>query len=367
MNKLFLSGLIAGLFIPSVASADIVVKLPKDSGIDSLSVSHAPIIKFANAKSKADLGLVEEMIPVVDDKAMITIDQAEGGSRYSIVFSDSGYFNIYALPGENITAEVPTFSPLTINLSGTPLIDAMNEIDGISEPFEERQQKAMEAGETSQEVMMGIYNDYLAALKEYINSNIDSPNVVYAMMNLNGEDYVEAFDQLGENAKTSILYPLAESKYKSVQQSLEQERKQQAMASGDVEAPNFTLKNLDGKDVSLTDFRGKWVILDFWGSWCIWCIKGFPELKEAYEKYKNELEVVGIDCRESEDAWRAGVAKYELPWVNVYCPDGNPLIKEFGIQGYPTKAIIDPQGKIRNITTGHNPEFFTILSELMGK
>ncbi len=142
---------------------------------------------------------------------------------------------------------------------------------------------------------------------------------------------------------------------------------QQALASGEVEAPNFTLKDLEGKDVSLSDFRGKWVILDFWGSWCIWCIKGFPELKEAYEKYKDELVIIGIDCNEGETEWRAGVAKYELPWVNVYCPKDNTLTAEFGVQGFPTKAIVDPEGKIRNITTGHNPEFFTALANLLGK
>lgn len=119
--------------------------------------------------------------------------------------------------------------------------------------------------------------------------------------------------------------------------------------------------------MSLSDFKGKWVILDFWGSWCIWCIKGFPELKEAYEKYNDELVIIGVDCNETEEAWKAGVAKYELPWVNVYCPDGNPLVAEYGIQGFPTKAIIDPEGKIRNITTGHNPDFFTALSNLIGK
>lgn len=367
MKKLIFSGLVAGLLVPGVAKADITVKLPRDCGIDSLMVKHAPILKLANAKNRAESGLVAEMLPVVNDKLVIPVAGDEGGSRYGFEFSDSDYIYIYTLPGEEITAEVTTFSPFTFKLSGTPLIDAMYEIDDISKPFEERQQKAMEAGAPTQEEMLGIYNDYLAALKDYINSNINSPNVVYAVMNLDGEDYIDAFDHLGDEARTSFLYPLAQNKYQNVQQRLEQERKQNAMASGDVTAPDFTLKNLEGKDVSLSDFRGKWVILDFWGSWCIWCIKGFPELKEAYEKYKGELEVIGLDCRETEEAWKAGVAKYELPWVNLYCPDGNPLISEFGIQGYPTKAIIDPQGKIRNITTGHNPEFFTILSELMGK
>lgn len=145
------------------------------------------------------------------------------------------------------------------------------------------------------------------------------------------------------------------------------EKQEQALQVVEVEAPGFTLKNLDGKDVSLSDFIGKWVILDFWGSWCPWCIKGFPELKEAYEKYNGILEIIGIDCRESEADWKAGVEKYELPWVNVYNPEGSTLLKEYEVQGFPTKVIINPQGKIKNITIGHNPEFFTVLEELLGK
>lgn len=145
------------------------------------------------------------------------------------------------------------------------------------------------------------------------------------------------------------------------------EKKLEMMESGDFTAPNFTLKNLEGQDVSLEDFRGKWVILDFWGSWCPWCIKGFPELKEAYSKYGDELVIIGIDCRESEEEWRAGVEKYELPWVNVYNPQDSNLTEEYNIPGYPTKFIIDPQGIIRNVTIGHDPEFFDALTKFMGK
>lgn len=148
---------------------------------------------------------------------------------------------------------------------------------------------------------------------------------------------------------------------------IEMEKKLEALQAGDVKAPDFKLKDLEGKEVSLKDFRGKWVILDFWGSWCPWCIKGFPELKEAYKKYGDELVIIGIDCRESEEAWKAGVEKYELPWVNVYNPEGSKLTEEYAVPGYPTKAIINPEGIIKNITVGHNPEFYDALTKLIGK
>lgn len=132
-----------------------------------------------------------------------------------------------------------------------------------------------------------------------------------------------------------------------------------------VPAPDFTLNDINGKPLSLSDLRGKWVVLDFWGSWCPWCIKGFPALKEAYKEYNGKIEVLGIDCRDSEEVWKEAVKKYELPWLQVYNPGDNGLVEKYEIQGYPTKFIIDPEGNIANVTIGEDPEFFTILKSLV--
>lgn len=130
-------------------------------------------------------------------------------------------------------------------------------------------------------------------------------------------------------------------------------------------APDFTLEGLDGKQVSLSDFRGKWVILDFWGSWCPWCIKGFPALKEAYKDYAGKVEVIGIDCGDSKETWKDAVKTHALPWVQVYNPQDSDLTDVYGIQGFPTKFIIDPQGNVANCTVGEDPEFFNVLKVLV--
>lgn len=132
-----------------------------------------------------------------------------------------------------------------------------------------------------------------------------------------------------------------------------------------IPAPDFTLNDINGKPLSLSDLRGKWVVLDFWGSWCPWCIKGFPALKEAYKEYGGKIEVLGIDCRDSVEVWKEAVKKYELPWLQVYNPGDNGLVEKYEIQGYPTKFIIDPEGNIANVTMGEDPEFFVILKSLV--
>lgn len=138
-----------------------------------------------------------------------------------------------------------------------------------------------------------------------------------------------------------------------------------AVTEEKVPAPNFTLNDINGTPLSLSDLKGKWVVLDFWGSWCPWCIKGFPALKDAYKEYGGKVEVLGIDCGDTEEHWKAAVSQYELPWLQVYCPKGSDLTNQYGIQGFPTKFIIDPEGNVANMTVGEDPEFFTILKSLV--
>ncbi|MBR6945029.1 MAG: TlpA family protein disulfide reductase [Prevotella sp.] len=130
-------------------------------------------------------------------------------------------------------------------------------------------------------------------------------------------------------------------------------------------APDFKLKDLNGNERTLASFRGKYVLLDFWGSWCIWCIKGFPELKESYEKYKDRMEVVGIDCNDTDEKWRNAVKQYELPWTNLYNPkSGTSVITDYAVKGFPTKILISPDGLIHRVVVGEDPSLYTYLDEL---
>ena len=132
-----------------------------------------------------------------------------------------------------------------------------------------------------------------------------------------------------------------------------------------VQAPDFTAKKVDGTTFTLSSLQGQYVVLDFWGSWCKWCIKGFPDMKEAYAKYKGKVEFVGIACRDTEEKWKAATAKYELPWISVLNPAGNDLVKVYQVEGFPTKIVIDPKGKIAKIVLGEDPAFYTYLDSLM--
>ena len=131
--------------------------------------------------------------------------------------------------------------------------------------------------------------------------------------------------------------------------------------------PDFTLMGLDGKEMSLSDFKGKYVLLDFWGTWCRWCVKGLPEMKEYYARYADKIEFVGISCRESEEAWREGVGTHTLPWTNLYNGYDQTLIVDYGIQGYPTKIILDAEGKVVEAFLGEDPALYEKLDEMFAQ
>ncbi len=129
-------------------------------------------------------------------------------------------------------------------------------------------------------------------------------------------------------------------------------------------APDFTLNDIYGFPLTLSSLRGKYVVLDFWGSWCPWCIKGIPEMRNYYKKYSDKMEIVGIDCNDTEEKWKAAVAAYDMPWKHVYNPKGSNITQIYGIQGYPTKIVIDPKGVVVNVVVGEDPAFYTYLDNL---
>lgn len=130
------------------------------------------------------------------------------------------------------------------------------------------------------------------------------------------------------------------------------------------QAPDFSLTSIDGKQVELSDFKDKYIVIDFWGSWCYWCIKGVPQMKEYYAKYKNKVEFIGIACRDKDTAWRESVAKNEMNWVQLYNQTKDDVSVLYGVTGYPTKFILDKDHKVIYKVIGEDPAFYTKMDEL---
>ena len=112
-------------------------------------------------------------------------------------------------------------------------------------------------------------------------------------------------------------------------------------------APNFTLKNLEGKDVSLSEFRGKFVLINFWATWCGPCKIEMPSLESLYQKFKNKnFAMLAI----SNDMFGETVVK---PFVKTHKLNFPILLdqrlkasNQFGVVSLPSTFMIDPKGKI---------------------
>lgn len=129
--------------------------------------------------------------------------------------------------------------------------------------------------------------------------------------------------------------------------------------------PEIAEEDLNGIQIDLEKFKGRYVVLDFWGSWCGPCLRGIPNMKRYYEKYIEEVEFVGIACNDNESDLRKAIEKYDLKWTQILNKNDNDLSTKFGIEAYPTKIILDQDGKIVGIFKSEKVEFYQKLDEIM--
>lgn len=372
MKKMFFLA-VTGLLMASCSNndGDVTIQLPKDYKGETLVVSHVTIDNIFNAKQQEDLKVMYDTLEVKNGVAKMKLDAA-GAARYNIdsPLVTTAEPDFYAAPGDKLEVTIDNFDPLDYKVKGTKLMEDLTALSSITGPIQQEYLTLVNTNENVTEAQVKTIMDrYDAAVKKFVAENPKSPAVPFAILDLSGDDFKQAYDNMTPEAKKSILMPYAELYNRQVEEMqkgrAEEDARKAEVASGTISAPNFTLPDLDGKMVSLSDFRGKWVVLDFWGSWCGWCIKGFPALKEAYTKYGDKIVVIGIDCNESEADWRAGVKEHQLPWLNVYNGNNRELYEAYNIQGFPTKAIVNPEGKLVDLTTGEDPSFFTRLASFV--
>jgi peroxiredoxin len=119
-----------------------------------------------------------------------------------------------------------------------------------------------------------------------------------------------------------------------------------ARANQDDRASDFTLKDLDGRNVNLSDYKGKTIVLYFMATWCPECRGAIPQLKEIHSLYNTKgLVFLMIDVMESKEKATAFSRKYSLPFPTLLDEEGK-VYRSYGVGGVPVKALIDRDGRI---------------------
>lgn len=125
-------------------------------------------------------------------------------------------------------------------------------------------------------------------------------------------------------------------------------------------APDFIAILPDGKAFKMSELRGRYVLLDFWGSWCGPCISEMPDLKALYQKYEGQkfseaegFTIVSVAVEKDKERWARALDRFQMPWpYQILDPASSlkffdsPIANEYGVKQLPTKFLIDENGKI---------------------
>lgn len=146
------------------------------------------------------------------------------------------------------------------------------------------------------------------------------------------------YEQLTERVKTS--YP---------GQWLKEKMDAASMVNIGGIAPEIDLLSPDSTGVKLSSLRGKYVLLDFWASWCGPCLAEMPNVKEIYKEYHDRgLEIYGVSLDEKSDLWQNAIKSNDLSWVHVSSLQGwkCPVAQRYGVTGIPRMYLLDKEGRI---------------------
>jgi peroxiredoxin len=225
----------------------------------------------------------------------------------------------------------------------------INQLVMLQQKMQADYNTAVQSGDVNaQQAIQAEYQNlntqYLSGLKNFIKTHPKSPvsgYIIYTDMNNPGipfTDVVEALSYIDKSMENTKFIKLANKRI--------DEKKGTTVG---FKATNFTQTTPDGKKVSLSDFKGKYVLIDFWASWCRPCRMENPNVVSAYNRFKDKgFTVLGVSMDSNRDPWIAAIKQDNLTWTHVSDLKGwgNEVGKLYNVTGIPQNFLIDKEGKI---------------------
>lgn len=331
---------------------------PKEDNKDQASIE-GEISSLPVPVKKVRLSRIDAKGPVTVDSAMI-----ESGGKFSMALpSDSERLYVLELGGQRLPLFLEPgqhslkgdFNHLyqSFSYTNSKLTDLLKRVEATRVGFEQKAQAlemkykgAMNSGnqQRADSAMSGFFV-LQNTTKQYVKNFIDSigPNPVshLATSMLSVEDDFGYLDTLAirfEKEKPKAAYTVKMKSYLEVPRKL---------AVGKM-APDFSQPDPTGKPVTLSQFKGQWVLLDFWASWCKPCRAENPTLKRAFQDYKGKgFTILSVSIDTDKDAWLKAIVADKMFWSHASdLTEDNAAAQPYFVRSIPSSFLVDPEGRI---------------------
>ncbi len=329
-------------------------------GVDSIFVTLAvyPTLDTSIPECRFSDGAWSVPVPDRDSSYMVLLSYLQDGKRVE-------HLNLLLGPGDvlTLTGRVTPAGVLDYEVSGSALYDAETKLRKEHYWREDlycRLCRNNPKAEGLPRDSVQIFDQRIKTFqKEYVKAHPAALVSAYFLLE-DPEEMLEQYDLLDDRVKYGPYGDALMFHYRDIRRRLRLDE----LKNGAVPMKDFTLPDAQEQPFTLSSVKGKYVMLDFWGTWCGFCVREIPRLKEYYAKYRDRLEIVGVACRESRASWLAARDRLALPWISLIDEQGE-VMDMYGVSTFPTHVVINPKGVVERVIVGADPELFPYLDKLL--